>query len=40
VCVDSPGPDEDGAIITDSVWLYRWHSSHTTLARAERAAWW
>lgn len=37
VCVKPPGFDEDGVVVTDSAWLYRWHCGHVTLIGAQRA---
>ncbi len=37
VCVTSPGFDEDGVVVTDVGWLYRWHCGKVALAAAQRA---
>lgn len=37
VCIRPPGFDEDGQLLTDAAWLYRWHCGHVSLAHAERA---
>jgi DNA-binding HxlR family transcriptional regulator len=37
VCVRHPGGEEDGVVVTDAGWLYRWHCGHVSLGAAERA---
>ncbi|TNC29533.1 winged helix-turn-helix transcriptional regulator [Amycolatopsis alkalitolerans] len=37
VCVTSPGFAEDGVVVTDVEWLYRWHVGQVGLGAAERA---
>jgi DNA-binding HxlR family transcriptional regulator len=37
VCVHPPGFPEDAVVITDNVWLLRWHGGAVTLPQAQRA---